>query len=189
MKAIAPRIIIALGVLLYAAGLALAQTTTVPTATDTVVDYGNIIWSLAGAALMAAAAWIAAKLVPILSGVLEGVGISLTEARKKALQDLVINGIHYASEKIVKPALTSGKLTVDVKSQLVAEVVNYVAMHGGQLLEAMGVSPNSTEFRVAVEARVEKALVDPATPTPAAVTPPEGRPKEVTVVAPAASTA
>lgn len=162
-----------------------ATTVVVPAVTEpnTLVNVGEIIGSLGYALLWAFAPAIAALLVGLIFNLIKGSGMALTSQRKEQFQQLIVNGIHWGAD-FLKQRTAGTTLTVDVKSQLVKKVLEYVSIHGQKIIKDLGVKPDSPELATAVEARVTRALNDPATPTPANVTPEEGRPKEISLIAP-----
>lgn len=172
----------AVACLLLIAAPALAQEPT--TTTQTIVNVGDIIGSVASALLLALAVPIAGLIVNAGFKFLQGMGVAVTDSRKAQLQELVVNGINYAAS-LSKEKL-KGRMPVDVKSAIVKEAIDYVLLHGNDLLKLLGVDPQSAEARSGIEARVERALNDPTSPTPPEVTPDVGKPASVTVVAPAA---
>lgn len=150
----------------------------VTTSGDVTADTKISIGTLAGQALT----WIAAAfsvpagalIVGILTRILQGVGFSLTEAWRKRLEDAIVNGINYAAPKA--SGALEGRLTVDVKSKLLKDVIEYVAAHIPDTLKKLGIDVNTPEGKAVIAARVEKALNSPTTPTPANVTPAAARP-------------
>lgn len=157
--------------------------TVVTTTADTMVNLGDIFSSLLSIVVTFFAVPFGALLINFALKLVQGAGVSVTEARKTQLQGLVVNGINWAAKEL--GTQLQGKMTVDVKSRLIKEVIDYVQLHGADLLKSLGVKPDSPEIATAVAARVEKALNDPSQPTPPAVTPPSGQVTKV-VVTPAA---
>jgi len=140
--------------------------------TDTIISIGSLASDILVPLLTAFATVIAAFIVGIVYRFLKGAGIAIDETYRQRLQELVINGINWGAQQLGDSV--RGKGEVDVKSMLLVNVLEYVRTHGTELFSKWGVSPNTPAFEQAIEARMTRALVDPAVPTPAAVTPAEG---------------
>lgn len=90
-------------------------------------------------------------------------GVQTTDIMRDQLQHIVVNGINDAAAKA--EAALNGKFTVDVRNQVVADAVNYVQDHGKETIKALGLDPKSGAAVDAIKARIETAIIDPATPT------------------------
>jgi len=64
----------------------------------------------------------------------------------------------------------------EVKNQTILDAVTYAQQHGGEIIKALGLDPQSGEAIQAINARIQTALNDPKQPTPEAITPPSGLP-------------
>lgn len=163
-------------------GLALAQGTTVttvpaaagattvvvPGAPDTVVSLGDTVWQIGSALLILFANAIAAFITRVVWTGAQAAKINLDDQRKAQFQALVVRGMHWAAAQM-KDRL-QGRGQVDVHNELLAKTIEYVNMHGADLLKMIGDDPpNSAKANSAITARVEQALADPATPTPPAI--------------------
>jgi hypothetical protein len=139
-------------------------TTTGPVTSDTTISVGT----LAGQVLT----WIAAVFGVPIGGLLTAwlyrlfklAGVSVTDAMRARLQDIVVNGLNIG----VRKAATDlrGKWQVDVKSEAVAHAVEYVQVHGADSLKALGIDPGSDLAVEAIKARIETAIKDVNAPTP-----------------------
>lgn len=106
---------------------------------------------------------LAATATALIFKVMNYFGVQTTDLMKQQLQSIVVNGINDAASKAEKTV--SGKFTVDVKSQVIADAVKYTQDHGKETIKALGLDPVSGAAVEAIKARIETAIVDPATPT------------------------
>lgn len=112
----------------------------------------------------------------VVAGIIKGLnymGIATTDMMKNQLQAIVVNGINDGAAKAEEKAKTIKGL--DVKSDALASAVQYTQMHGAQIITALGLDPKSGAAVEAINARIQTALNDPATPTPANITPVSGK--------------
>jgi hypothetical protein len=114
---------------------------------------------------------IGAALVALIYKAFELVGIHLDNKRREKLQDIIVNGINLASLK-VGPHL-QGKYDVNVRNQIVFDVLTYVKDHGREVLASLGVEGDDAKLAEIITARVTRAINDPLSPTPPELTPPE----------------
>lgn len=159
-----------------------AQTTTVPgtsvsttgpVTSQTTIETGTfagefLIWvaSAFGVSLGSLAS-------AILYRVFRNIGITMTDKMRARLQQIVVNGLNAAAGAAAENL--AGKGAIEIKQPIVASAVKYVQDHGKDELRALGVDPTSEEAVAAIRARIETAIVDPAAPTPAVITPPGNR--------------
>lgn len=144
-------------------------TTTAPVTSDTTISIGT----LAGQVLT----WIAAAFsVPIggyaMSWMAKGAklaGVELTAGLRAQLQSTIVNGLNAAAAATAER--TRGQGTIAIKSAIVADAVKYTQAHAAETIKALGLDPHSGEAVEAIKARIETAIADPATPTPAAISP------------------
>lgn len=113
-------------------------------------------------------------------------GIQTTEMQRAQLQAVIVNGLNAGAAKAQAQLRGSDKLDLSVKNQVVIDAIAYTQAHAQETIKALGLDPKSGDAVDAIRARIETALNDPASPTPAAITPPEGRPAAVAVSAPKA---
>lgn len=102
---------------------------------------------------------------------LKYLGIQITEAQKSQLQAIIVNGLNAAAARAEANLRANPNLDIPIKSQIVADAVSYTQDHGAETIKALGLDPKSGEAIDAIKARIETALNDPKTPTPAVVTP------------------
>lgn len=164
-----------------------APTTTVTpapaaTAPVAVVSGGGIAASIIEWLQVAFGSVIGLGLTALVFKGLKLLGINVTDANKSQLQAIIVNGLNDAASKAAVSLRDNKKLDIDIKSQVVADAVSYAQKHGADTIKALGLDPKSGDAVEAIKARIETALNDPATPTPAAVTPPEGIPTVNNVV-------
>lgn len=102
-------------------------------------------------------------------------GIQVNNENKAQLQALVVNGINagYAKAKVQASTLSP----LELKGRVAELAIDYVQSHGEKIIKATGLDPKDGEVVDAIRARVETALNDPATPTPAEITPKTGQPQ------------
>jgi hypothetical protein len=85
-------------------------------------------------------------------------GLSTTDAQRDKFGEIVANGValgaHDAQTNL------AGKMTYDVKNQVMATAVAYAKTHGADTLKVLGVDPTSAEAEEAIRARVAKFLAD-----------------------------
>lgn len=111
-------------------------------------------------------------------------GIQTTEMQRAQLQSVIVNGLNAGAARAQAQLRNSDKLDISVKSQIVQDAIVYTQNHAQETIKALGLDPKSGDAVETIRARIETALNDPATPTPAAITPPEGKPAAVAVAAP-----
>jgi hypothetical protein len=85
-------------------------------------------------------------------------GIQTSDAQRAKFQEIVENGVALGAHNA--QASLSGKLTFDVKNQIMASAVTYAKDHGADTLKAIGVDPTSPEAEEAIRARAAKMLAD-----------------------------
>lgn len=144
-------------------------TTTAPVTSETTISVGTIAsqalqWVVAvfGAVLGTAA-------TALLMRMFKAAGLTIGDAARVRLQEMVVNGLN-VSAKAAETSLV-GKGTIAIKSAIVSDAVHYVQAHGAETLKQLGVDPNSNLAVDAIKARIETAIADPNTPTPAVLDP------------------
>lgn len=145
--------------------------TTAPINASTTIDVGTY----AGQALMWVASvfgtTIGAALTTLFYQMLKNAGIQGNELLRGKLQDIIVNGIN-AGAKAANERL-AGRGQVEIKNEVVAKAVEYAQTHGADTLKKLGLDPTSPQAVEAIKARIETAINDPATPTPAVLSPPK----------------
>jgi hypothetical protein len=136
---------------------------------DTKISVGSAMSDIFYAAMTLFGSTIGAALTAVLLKLLGGIGDNMTVQRKEQLQKLVERGLMLAAAGAKKTL--DGKLTVDVKNQVVADAVRYAQSHGADLLKKLGEKPDAAHTVEALEARAETALADPAVPIEVAPAP------------------
>lgn len=157
-------------------------TTTAPVTSETTISVGTVAsqalqWVVAvfGAVLGTAG-------TALLMRMFKAAGLSISDAARARLQEMVINGLNI-SAKAAEDSL-AGKGKIAIKNAIVADAVNYVQAHGAETLKQLGVDPNSNLAVDAIKARIETAIADPMSPTPAVldpVTPANSQPSKGTI--------
>ena len=145
------------------------QTPTEPSKVTTIVQGGT--WA---AAILD---WIKVALVPVIGSAavalfLKGMGwlgIQITAQQSSQLQNIAINGLNEAMDKLSAEARNDPKLSIDVKNQVIAEAVRYTQVHAKETLAAMGLDPQSGQAVEKIRAKILTVIADPTKPTPAAL--------------------
>lgn len=119
--------------------------------------------------------------VAVLLKIFKILGVQVTDQMKAQLQGIIVNGINNGAANL--SSRVKGQGQVEIKNAIVADAVKYTQDHAGETMKALGLDPQSGAAVEAIKARIETALNDPATPTPAVITPPEGSaPTQIAVV-------
>jgi hypothetical protein len=137
------------------------------------VSIGSIGGEVLNWAVAAFGAPVAALLSAWLYSLFRLAGLQLTDTRKEELQKIILNGLNGAFAELSQAV--AGKGAIDIKSQTIAKTVMYAQEHGGKIIKALGLDPQSGEAIQAISARIQTALNDPKQPTPEAITPASGR--------------
>lgn len=153
-------------------------TTTAPVTSETTISVGT----LAGQVL----AWIAAVFAVPIGALLSAwlwrlfqlVGVQVADQARARLQEMIVNGLNVGAKKAESDLRGRGQ--IEIKNAAVAETVRYVQAHGADTLRELGVDPASSKAVEAIKARIETAIADPVTPTPALLTPPPPVPTPAT---------
>jgi len=144
-------------------------TTTGPVTSETTINTGTI----AGQALMWVASvfgtTIGAALTALLLRLMKNAGFAGSELLRQKLQDMIVNGLNAGAQQAADALKDKGQ--IQVKNAVVASTVQYVQAHGADTLKQLGIDPNSNIAVEAIKARIETAINDPATPTPAILDP------------------
>jgi hypothetical protein len=148
--------------------------TTVQTTGDvqstTKISVGTLAGELLQSVLAIFAVPVGGFLSMILFRAVKAAGVNLSTMNEAKLQESINRAVvmfgNYA------PKVLDGKMTVDVKNQVVANAVRYVQEHRADTLKALGVAPSDPKTAEALKARAEMAIADPAVPTPEVVPPP-----------------
>lgn len=144
-------------------------TTTAPVISETTISFGTI----AGEVLK----WIASAFGVALGSVgtvylvrlMKLAGVEVTEAMRGQLQTIVVNGLNSAAANSADRL--RGRNPIEVKNAIVNDAIRYTQSHGAETIKALGLDPQSGAAVEAIKARIETAIVDPATPTPPIITP------------------
>lgn len=141
------------------------RTTTIQT-NDTVkvgFDYGNLLAQIIG--------WLAVVFGPILATagaalmvkLLRNAGVDNAAMLSSQLQQTIANGLNAGAAEAQRR--TSGLTPIEIKNQAVAFAIQYTLDHRAETIKALGLDPKDGATVKAIQARIETALVDPATPT------------------------
>lgn len=101
---------------------------------------------------------IAAFLVDVLIKVRQRLGISTSDAQRDKLQQMAENAVNLSSHKLGQDL--TGKLPVQVKSQVMAQAVDYVQAHGADTIKALGLDPTDPKTVEALQGRIATILAD-----------------------------
>lgn len=140
-------------------------TTTGPVSSDTTISVGT----LAGQAFLwmvtAFGGVLGTALTALILKLIQAAGIKATDALRARLQEMVVNGLNLAAQEAAHHL--EGKLPVQVSADIKARATAYVVAHGADTIKALGLDPSSPLAAQAIQAHIETAIADPATPTPA----------------------
>jgi hypothetical protein len=177
MKKLALTLLILLAFVLAPSISVLAQTTvpgtsvttTGPVTSATTIQTGTY----AGQALM----WVATAFSGVVGTALTAwlwkllnlTGLQVADSLRSKLQEIIVNGLN-AGAKAEADNLR-GKGQIQIKNDVIAHAVVYAQSHGAETLKALGLDPTSPQAVEAIKARIETAIADPATPTPAVLDP------------------
>lgn len=145
-------------------------TTTAPVSSTTTISVGTLAGQLLAWVVTAFSVPIGSIAVWIMVRVLKNLGITATDAMRARLQEMVVNALNISAPAVQQQL--AGKGQIEVKSAVVQDAVAYVQAHGADTIKALGLDPKSGEAVEAIKARIETAIADPATPTPAVLDPP-----------------
>ncbi len=145
------------------AGTQTTVQTTAPVQSETTISVGT----LAGQFLT----WVAAAFSAVLGSLgsvwifraLKFLGVQTTSQMQEQLQNIIVNGINAAAANVSSQLKDKGN--VEVKNKVVADAVSYAQDHAADTIKALGLDPQSGAAVEAIKARIETALIDPATPT------------------------
>ena len=145
-------------------------TTTAPVSSTTTISVGTLAGQLLAWVVTAFSVPIGSIAVWIMVRVLKNLGITATDAMRARLQEMVVNALNISAPAVQQQL--AGKGQIEVKSAVVQDAVAYVQAHGADTIKALGLDPKSGEAVEAIKARIETAIADPSTPTPAVLDPP-----------------
>ena len=140
-------------------------TTTGPVKSETTISVGTLAGSILNWIMVAFGPVIGSMVVWILVRVLKKLGIDATDALRERLQEIVVNGLNAGAKSATEQL--QGKGEVEIKNAVVAQAVAYTQVHGAETIKALGLDPQSGATVEAIKARIETAINDPTTPTPA----------------------
>ncbi len=143
--------------------------TTGPVASSTTISVGTLAGAILNWIMVAFGPVIGGMVVWILVRVLNKLGIQATDAMRARLQEIVINGLNAGAKNATEQL--QGRGQVEIKNAVVAQAVAYTQVHGAETIKALGIDPQSGSAVEAIKARIETAINDPSTPTPAVLDP------------------
>lgn len=162
-----------------------ADTTTVqtsaPVSATTTVKGGDVAASFIEWLQVAFGAILGTGATALVVKGLQWLGVQVTDQMRAQLQSVIVNGLNDAAAKAETTLRAGDSMNVTVKNQIVADAVKYTQDHASQTIKALGLDPQSGQAVEAIKARIQTALNDPATPTPAAITPASGQPGGVVI--------
>lgn len=140
-------------------------------ASSTIIDGGSILSEFIKWAALAFGTAFASVLTALLVRVFTYLGVQTTQMMRDQLQSVIVNGLNDAASKFESAVKVNPNLQLDVKSKIVADAIRYTQDHAPGTIKALGLDPQSGEAVKVITARIETALNDPKTPTPASITP------------------
>jgi hypothetical protein len=184
-----------------AAGQAMAQVdpggrvaiVAVPPVPDASVSVGTLGGQLLGWIAAVFGTPIAMFLVAWVRAIAKKAGVEVSAAMGEKLDGIIENGIHAAAAKA--QADLSGKMTVEIKNQVLAGAVAYAQTHGADTIKDLAnnnsslgwlkqFDPNSDEVKQALAARAARALNEIAPPASAPAAAAAAVPQQPTAVVP-----
>lgn len=110
--------------------------------------------------------WMLPILAPILAGFIvdalikfrQKLGQTTSDAQREKLFEMAQNGVNLATHQLGQ-SLT-GKLPVQVQSQVMAQAVDYVQAHGSDTIKALGLDPTDPKAVEAIKGRVATILAN-----------------------------
>lgn len=151
------------------------QTATEPSQVTTTVKGGNLLADVVQWFWLAFGTVMTGAIMALLYKVFGYFGIQIQGEQRAQLQAVVVNGLNSAAAKAQASLRDTDKLDISLKGQIVADAIEYTQAHAPETIKALGLDPRSGDAVEAIRARIETALNDPKTPTPPAITPPEGK--------------
>lgn len=150
------------------------RTPTEPAQVTTTVKGGSLLADVVQWFWLAFGTVVTGGIMVLVTKIFAYFGVQTTSEQRAQLQAVVVNGLNSAAARAQTSLRNNEKLDITLKGQIVAEAVEYTQAHAAETIKALGLDPNSGDAVEAIRARIETALNDPATPTPPAITPPEG---------------
>lgn len=144
-------------------------TTTAPVTSDTTISIGTIAGQVLTWLAVAFSVPVGGLAVKIMMQVMNKLGIQTTDLMKAQLQATIVNGLNAAAASTAER--TKGQGQIAIKNAIVLDTVRYTQEHAAETITALGLDPTSGEAVQAIKARIETAITDPLTPTPAVLTP------------------
>jgi hypothetical protein len=148
--------------------------TSAPVTATTTVKGGSIAASVLEWFQVAFVGVVSGVLIFLANRILGWLGVQTTDQQKSQLQDIIVNGLNAGAEKAKEGLRANQRLDFSVKSQIVADAIDYTQRHAADTIQALGLNPQSGEAVEAIKARIEAALNDPKLPTPPEITPVTG---------------
>ena len=140
-------------------------TTTAPVTSNTTISTGTVAGTVLTWAATAFGGVLTGAITTLIYRLFNEAGIRMSDAARARLQEIVVNGLNIGA-KIAAENL-AGKGQVEVKNEVVAQAVAYTQAHGAATIKTLGLDPTSGAAVEAIKARIETAIADPNTPTPA----------------------
>lgn len=147
------------------------------------IDIGQMVNQIIIWAATAFGTVIGGAIMAVIVRVFKLVGLKITDELRTKLQQIIVNGINVGAAEIADRLKDRGQ--IEVKNAIVARAVEYTKEHGQETIKRLGLDPNGGAVVEAIKARIETAIADPTTPTPAAITPVPVSVTRATEVAPA----
>lgn len=151
--------------------------TTAPVSSETTISIGTLAGQVLTWIMAAFAPLIGSLIAALLWRMLGRLGIEATDALRTRLQEIIVNGLNSAAK--IADEKMKGRSAIDIKSNIIAATVIYTQAHGSETMKALGLDPHSGAAVEAIKARIETAVADPASPTPAVMNPPAPLPTPV----------
>lgn len=140
-------------------------TTTGPVSSETTISVGTLAGQALEWTITAFGVPIGTLLSAWLYRLFRQAGVNLSDSMRARLQEIIINGLAIGAKKASENL--AGRGQVEIKNAALVNAVKYVQDHGADTIKELGFDPNSNIAVEAIKARMETAITDVNTPTPA----------------------
>lgn len=144
-------------------------TTTGPVSSETTISVGTLASQALQWVVAVFGTLLGSAVLALVIRMFKAAGLQISDAARVRLQEMVVNGLNVSATAL--EGKLAGRGRIAIKNAVVADVVNYVQAHGADTLKQLGVDPKSNMAVDAIKARIETAIADPMTPTPAVLDP------------------
>lgn len=140
-------------------------TTTAPVSSNTTISVGTIAGEALDWAVIAFGGTLTGFGVQLLRKLAQKAGVELSDKMSQQLNETLLNGLNAAAARA--ETAMAGKAVVDIKSQIIADAITYAQDHRADTIKKLGLDPQTGTAVLALRARIDTLVADPAKPTPA----------------------